>query len=61
MEAYDIYSTGSLSARGGTAIYVNKIFNSFDESVWIEINIKGFKGYYLQLYLEKCMRTLTKE
>ena len=55
MEAYDIYSTGSLSARGGTAIYVNKNFNSFErndlniindeyESVWIEINIKGNKN-----------------
>ena len=47
-----IYSTCSYSARGGTAIYVNKIFNSFErndlkinndeyESVWIEINNKG--------------------
>ena len=52
IEAYDIYSTGSHSARGGVAIYVNNNFNSFErnnlkvnndefESVWIEINNKG--------------------
>ena len=46
IEAYDIYSTGSQLARGGTAIYVNKNFNSFErnESVWIEINNKGSKS-----------------
>ena len=55
IEAYDIYSTGSQLARGGTRIYVNKNFNSFErndlkinneeyESVWIEINNKGSKS-----------------
>ena len=55
IEAYDIYSTGSHSARGGVAIYVNNNFNSFErndlkinndefESVWIEINNKGNKN-----------------
>ena len=55
IEAYDIYSTGSQLARGGTAIYVNKKLNSFEkndlkinneeyESVWIEINNKGSKS-----------------
>ena len=54
IEAYDIYSTGSHSARGGMAIYVNNNFNSFErnnlkiyndefESVWIAIN-KGNKN-----------------
>ena len=55
IEAYDIYSTGSHSAREGVAIYVNNNFNSFErndlkinndefESVWIEINNKGNKN-----------------
>ena len=55
LKAYDIYSTGSQLARGGTAIYVNRNFNSFErndlkinneeyESVWIEINNKGSKS-----------------
>ena len=40
MEGYDIYSTDSYSASGGTAIYVNKIFNSFENNkniMWLFI------------------------
>ena len=32
IEAYDIYSTGSQLARGGTVIYVNKNFDSFERN-----------------------------
>ena len=62
IEASDIYSTGSQLARGGTAIYVNKNFNSFErndlkinneeyESVWIEINNKVEKALYVAVYI----------
>ena len=60
IEAY-IYSTGSHSAGGGVAIYVNNNFNSFErndqkinndefESVWIEIN-KVTKILYVAVFI----------
>ena len=55
---YDLYST----ARGGTAIYVNNKFNSFErndikiindefESVWIELNNKEVKTLSVVVYI----------
>ena len=55
IDEYDLYSTGSKSARGGKVIYVNNKFNSFErndikikndefESVWIELNNKSSKN-----------------
>ena len=55
LEGYSLFSTGSLSSKGGTAIYVKNsyncrerqdldICNSLLESVWVEIDNKGSKN-----------------
>ena len=55
IEGYDFYHTSSKTSKGGTAIYVNKRFNTLErcdlninkgefESTWIEIKNKYSKN-----------------
>ena len=55
IEGYDFYHTSSITSKGGTAIYVNKRFNTLErsdlninkgefESTWIEIKNKYSKN-----------------
>ena len=63
MEVYEIYHTASKSSKGGTAIYVNKNFDTIArselnvnnveyESTWIEIKKKIVKILYVVLYID---------
>ena len=55
MEGYDIYHTSTKTSKGGTAIYVNKRYDSLErydlniknveyETTWIEIKNKKSKN-----------------
>ena len=63
IEGYDIYQTASKTTKGGTAIYVDKRFDTVErcdlhtnkvefETTWIEIKNKLVKILYAEVFID---------